>query len=661
MAKKPKKPIKILTLDTETYNGLIGKLKRLAVYDGKTVSYGYSFLDIEPYLLLYSKTHEVHVYCHNLEFDARKTPELFDPERINWKGCLAISGKLATIQCKHYTVHDSFKLLPMSLQKLSKGFNVEHGKLDLWEAVQKRYPDMYKNIVDFLDRCDVNDPLFLEYLGYDVMSLYEVLQVLMEIAGLSEYDFVRRISTASLSRYIFKNGYKGMQFKGEFSAQTDYEKLCSYKWYYDLEIEDFIREAYCGGRTEVFKPRLETSGFHLDVNSLYPYVMSMNIHDRNKAAEYPIGKPEFTDRPALAEQMYREWQEYNAGLGFVNCRVYIPVQPIPPLPVKMGKLTFPCGEVFGTWTYEELDYAEKHCGVEIREFYAGVHFKETYPIFKRFVDCFYELKEEGSRTKNEPLRTLAKLLLNVGYGYTGMRRDDKTGLDSIENMSKYETISFINSETGYIEVPSEIKSEYIQVQVAAYVTSRARLVLLKALREVVNNGGNVYYCDTDSIVCDTPMNPDLIDETKIGFWALESTPERGLFLRPKVYTEIHEGETLVKFKGVSRETQEELDYAFYESMYADLEKGDKEYLLVEKNRTTMRSIMYMQKEGLDFDYYETRDKKINYYTVEKRVMDYSGNSTAAHYFPTLKDFENFSYKPVKPVVKFDMKKGKVIE
>lgn len=660
MARKPKKPIKIITIDTETYNGLIGGLKRIACYDGEQVTYGYVFADIEKVLLDYAKKYEVHCYIHNLEFDARKIPEIFDKDRILWKNSLAINGKLATIACKEYIIHDSFKLLPMSLKKLSKGFNVEHGKLDLWESVQERYKDQYKDIVDFLDRCDRDNPLYLEYLGYDVISLYEVLQVLIGIAGLSESDFVKRISTASLSRHLFKTGYKGKEFKGEFSNKTDYEKLCSYKWYYDLSTEEFIRETYCGGRTEVFKPKLEKDGFHYDVNSLYPYVMSLDINT-GAAAQYPIGKPQYTDRPAVAEQMYRDWQEYKSGLGFVNCRVFIPDQPIPPLPVKMGKLTFPCGEVYGSWTYEELEYAEKNCGVEIREFIAAVHFKETYPIFHRFVETFYKLKEEGTRTKNEPLRTLAKLILNVGYGYTGMRRDDKTGLDSLENAPKHKHIVSMNEHFGFIEVPTEIKSEFIQVQVASYVTSRARLVLLKALRDIVNRGGNVYYCDTDSVVCDIPINPDLVDSEKIGFWDLESTPKKGLFLRPKVYTEIHEEETIVKFKGVSRETQEQLDFKFYEDMYIDLETGEKEFLVVEKNRLTMRSILYMQKTGLDFDYYETRDKKINYQTVEKRVMDYKGNSTHAHFFPTIEDFEKFSYKKAKPTVVFDMKKGQVIE
>ena len=43
-----KRPKKLITLDTETYNGLKGDLKRIAIYDGVEVTYGYKFEDIEP-------------------------------------------------------------------------------------------------------------------------------------------------------------------------------------------------------------------------------------------------------------------------------------------------------------------------------------------------------------------------------------------------------------------------------------------------------------------------------------------------------------------------------------------------------------------------------------------------------------------------------------
>lgn len=638
-----RKPIKIVTLDTETYNGLIGDLKRIAIFTGDEVIYDYTFTRIEKHLIQLSRKYEVHCYIHNLEFDSRKMKGLFDKGKIEWGKSFIISGKLATIKTKHYTLHDSFKLLPMSLSKLSKDFEVSHGKLDLWEEVQKVYPNEYENAVDFLDRCPVDDELYLKYLGYDVKALYEIIYKIIEISGINVEDFVKRVSTASLSRYIFKNGYKGKDFKMPLNRTTDYEMLCQYSWENNLDLEFFIRQSYCGGRTEVFKPLLNHRGFHYDINSMYPYVMQL---------EYPVGQPTYYNKPAIAKEVYNEWLENHIGLGFIHAEVYIPKQHIPPLPVKMGKLVFPCGNVFGVWTYNELEYAVKNCGVELREIYAVCHFSNTYKVFKNFIDEFYGLKEQATIDKNESLRSFAKLLMNVGYGYTGMSRDDKVKLDSIDNIGKYKLSEItVNEEMGYIEAPSEIKAEYIQVQVASYVTSYARLVLLQALREA-DKKGNVYYCDTDSIVTDSELPAELIDPTRLGAWDCESKPIKALFLRPKVYAEVLETKTNIKFKGVSKDTQKELSYESYETLYQKLIDGLEDFEIIEKNKTVLRSVMYMHKNNIDMDYYETRDKKMNLKTVEKRVISYEENYTEPLYFVDLSAFQSFQFKRPKSEVAF---------
>lgn len=632
-----KKPIKLVTLDTETYNGLLGELKRIAIYDGEKVTYDYTFLSIEKELIKLSKSFEVHVYIHNMEFDIRKMTGLFQKGKIQWKKSLSINNRLATLKTKHYTLHDSFKLLPMSLQKLSKDFDVTNGKLDLWEEVQAVYPDQYENAVDFLDRCHVDDEVYLKYLGFDVISLYEIITKIIDISGLELKDFVKRVSTASLSRQLFKKGYKGKQFKGTFNTTTDYELLTQFNWNNELELEGFIRQSYAGGRTEVFKPMLNHKGYHYDINSMYPFVMAEK--------DFPVGKPKYYNTPALARETFEDWLKNHNGLGFVHAQVFIPPQHVPPLPVKMGKLVFPCGEVFGVWTYNELEYAINNCGVEVLEVFSVCHFSNTYKVFRNFILEFYTMKEEATREKNESLRSFAKLVMNVGYGYTGMSRDDKAELLGIEDLDKVEEgkLLSINEELGFIEARSDINAEYIQVQVASYVTSYARLVLLDALREA-DKVGEVYYCDTDSIVTDTPLPPELIDPTKLGAWDCESEPVKAIFLRPKVYAEVTEKKTNVKFKGISKETQQELTFGSYEHLYADLVEGVKEYEIIEKNRTLLRSVMYMHKNNIPMDYYETRDKKINLQTVEKREMNYEENYTKPLYFGTLEDFLSFEFR-----------------
>lgn len=638
-----KKPIKIITLDTETYNGLLGQLKRIAIYDGDTVTYGYTFSEIEYVLIGFSKKYDVHIYIHNLEFDARKIPEIFRKDIIIWDKCCLINNKFAKIVTKYYTIHDSLKILPQSLKKLSQSFEIEHGKLDLWEEVQKRYPNEYEDLVDFLDRCNVDDELFLEYLGYDVISLYEILEKFIDLLGITKKEFVSRLSTASISRYLFKKGYKGQEFITDGQAKTDYEMMCSFKWckgkidgYEWEEVENFIRDSYVGGRTEVFKPRLEGGGFHYDVNSLYPSRFKL---------PYPIGKPDVYDGE-YAKNQFENWLQEHDGLGFIKAKVYIPMQHIPPLPVRMGKLVFPCGEVIGTWTYNELEYAMLNCSVEVLEVYQVVHFDKTFSVFANFVDVFYKMKQDADRDKHEALRTLAKLILNVAYGYTGMRRDDKTALKDIMKQDNYDSdkIVDIDEDLGFIEVVSDITSEYIQVQIASYVTSYARLVLLDALRSAENSGITVYYCDTDSMVLDKPLPDNLVDERELGKWKLESTPDKGLFLRPKVYVESYGIKDVKKFKGVSRETiSNDFEFDTYEFLYNELCELKNDAVIVEKNRTMLNSIIVLQKENKGYDYYETRDKRMNLKTTEKREMNYKENYTKPLFFATIEDFENYKF------------------
>ena len=179
---RKKKPIKLLTLDTETYNGLLGALKRIAIYDGKTVTYGYKFSDIEKHLIgFFNAGYDVHIYIHNLEFDARKISEVFRPEIINWDRCMLISNKFAKITTKYYTLHDSFKMLPLSLKKLSQSFEIENGKLDLLDEVRKVYGNKYdikengkiddnKSLVNFLDKCHVDDEIIFKNLPTEVAN-----------------------------------------------------------------------------------------------------------------------------------------------------------------------------------------------------------------------------------------------------------------------------------------------------------------------------------------------------------------------------------------------------------------------------------------------------------------------------------------------------------
>ena len=652
---KIKKDVKLITLDTETF-GLAGAIRRIAIYDGEQVHYGYKFSDIEPILLDYAQYNDVHIYIHNLDFDARKIPEIFRPGNVRWNNCLCINRKYATIACEHYTIHDSFKLLPMSLDKLSKDFNLEHGKLDLWTAIEERYPGQYKDKGDFFNRCSADDELYLEYLGYDVISLYELIMKLCEVSTIPLYEMVNRPSTASISKFILKHGYNGQKFISEGRTKTDFELLTKNKYWRGnsklkgtdvsfIELENKIREGYYGGRTEVFKPELETTGtiagYHYDVNSLYPFVCLQ---------DFPIGVPEYYTKPHQISYQWKYWLRHHKGLGFIKCKLFVPKQHIPPLPSRKNKLCFLCGYIEGTWTYNEIEYAVKNCGVKILEIEELIHFTDTFPVYRNFILTMYEIKEQATIDGNKALRTFAKLVMNTAYGWTCMSRDDKTGLDDIENKQKYiDSGRFIRAdeELGFCEVVADVRTETIQVQIGAYVTSYARLLLLDALRKQAETG-EVYYCDTDSIVCSTPLPDDWIHSTELGKWGLESILKQGLFLQPKVYSEVtfnnDEEFTNIKFKGITKQRQSELDFEFYQDLYKRLQNRQKGKFLVEKDVQRLPSLITAQKRGEDPNELKTIDKEINLENVQKRNVDYKNNISVAWFMPSFEYFRNFKFK-----------------
>lgn len=659
---RKKREVKLLTLDTETY-GLEGELKRIAIYDGVSVTYGYTFDDILPEIeSYYDDGYMPHIYIHNLDFDLRKIPNIFERGNVTWSRTKLIGNRFARVQCKKYILHDSFKILPFSLDKLSKDFKLEHAKMDLWAAVQEAYPGEYKDKGDFFNRCSPDDPIYLEYLGYDVISLYELIEKLVEISTIPFDDFVKCLSTASMSKYVLKNGYDGELF-GE-PEKTDFEYLTECKaWGSDkqlrytdkkyIELEYLMRYGFYGGRTEVFTPYAKPRGgeivaYHFDVNSEYPAVMSLEktLGGTRIGKHFPVGYPTFEDNEEFIKNDFENWLEFERGLGFISCDVYVPKQDIPPLPVKMGKLAFVCGHITGCWTYTELAYAIRNCGVKILKYHYQIHFKHTHPVFFNFVQKFYKLKDEGKRTGNDSLTFFAKLMLNTAYGWTCLRRDDKTALRDIKDREKYidnEQYITENDELGYVEIWDIVKSDSIQVQIGAYVTSYARILLLDALRTQAARG-TVYYCDTDSIVCEKPLPPEMCDKYELGLWDCEAELVSGVFIQPKVYTERTKDDHITKkWKGMTKARQKELDEQFYMDVFRLEAIGERTTFRVESDIKRLPSLHVAQKRGIDPNVFNIINKDIHIGKIKKRVFDYEKNTTEPHYFASLDEFNAFSF------------------
>lgn len=438
------------------------------------------------------------------------------------------------------TFVDSLALLPFSLKKLTTSFGVKSAKSD-WDH------DRYKYVC----------PELVEYLELDCKGLYESLKVFFN------WPMVRRVkpamTMASQALKVFQT-----------TMLRDIEPIKGW-------TEEFVRNGYFGGRTEIFKPfyvhksspvsnhsklikNLKNDDLlnYYDVNSLYPYVMREN--------RFPIA----VDGPTYLSV---QWDK----MGMWECEVDVPKNMwIPPLGVSMyidpvtkrvypstpnrpGKFIFPVGRFRGHWTTEELAYACS-LGVKVIRCFGGVTFKDGGAIFKDFIDMLYAIRVDP---KSSPVdNMIAKLLMNSCYGRFGINTmreqmiiDD--GRAPITGSTWVFPFPDPNSARPYLVRFAKIEQEvnmFTNVSIAAYVTSYARIHMHKQYMKC----DDLYYTDTDSIITTSQFK----EGKELGQMKLELQAEIGCFLLPKSYSvvptaewakklKIKEGQAKTALKGVS--------------------------------------------------------------------------------------------------------------
>lgn len=460
--------------------------------------------------------------------------ELFSrylPEQINIKLIQNKPGHIVIYSDKSksdklFALRDSFYLLPLSLRKLAMGLNLSEQKFDIDRSKIETYS---KEVIE-------------SYVLSDARILYHVLA---KIEGLGELD----INKLTLAQNAFQNWKYRFVTKGNF----DTIKIPAF---YDARF----REYFYGGRVEVFKRKGYGLNYY-DINSMYPHCM--------KFGRYPVGKPLYSKT------------EVKGKLGVYRAIVNVPDNvKIPPCPIRdseNGKLVYPVGTFEVNLPIDEIKLVTKvGGGYEIIE---GYYWEYAGNYFGDYVDYYFKQK---NKNKGKPLYLVSKLFLNSLYGKLAQRRDFReitlTPPKSIDELIDKE-YEIIWSKSGDLEIDlsgdlvidpndtnlfsfkSESKSKITLLHLGLHVTSYARVLLFNLMHEVISQGGEIYYCDTDSLITDIK-----VDTSKaLGKLDLENKGNGrikvGYFISPKLYYLKYEsGLTIIKGKGIDSSLLKESDF-----------------------------------------------------------------------------------------------------
>ena len=544
------------------------------VYDGQTSTEAWASAivdieaedEVESVLIFHSlyetleyleyKDEDAVLYYHNLKFDGqfwlyflievcnfKQGIEQISPTDVSMKKpkdlnnnevtySISSMGQWYSISFKYkghkYTLKDSLKLLPFSVEKIGKDFKTKHQKLKM-EYEGKRYAG-----------CKIT-PEEHEYIANDVLVVKEALQIMFQ-------EGHTKLTIGACCLHEFKNILGTYDYSKLFPKLQDIP--LDPNIYGSDNADDYIRNSYHGGWCYLVKGAEEKTyhnGTTADVNSLYPSMMSSQSGNK-----YPYGKPCF-----WVGEIPEKVKKFNRYFFIrFTCRFYLKRGKLPFIQIKHNRLyratemletsdirdrktgkyysqyRDPNGELHDTkvtltMTCTDWQLFQEHYDIYDLEIHDGCWFFSMTGIFDEYIEQYKQMKMTSKGAK----RQIAKLFLNNLYGKLATSK-----LSSFKYAYEKEDTSL-----GF-HVQIENNKEPIYIACGSAITSYSRNFTIRAAQANYHGADKAgfKYADTDSIHCD--LTPDeivgiRIDDNDFCAWKLESCWDYAKFIRQKTYVE----------------------------------------------------------------------------------------------------------------------------
>lgn len=497
-----KRPIAVIDCETDPFeHGAEIKPFVWGYYDGLEYVYFWGE-DCTEKLVEFLSDKKLLIYAHN----GGKFDYFFILKYLEKDNIKIINGRLSQAKLGENVLRDSYNIIPVPLGAYKKD-DIDYNKM------KREVRDQHKAEI-------------IDYLEGDCVYLYELVTAFCDRFG-------RKLTVAGAAMTeLIKTIPNGVE---RFNLFTDAK----------------YRPFYYGGRCQAFKTgEIDGEIKIYDINSAYPYAMTFDHPD-----------PSFNSWAITTGGALPSKPQYFAKIKAVSCGC------LPVRDEKTKELSFPSdneARIFYATGWEiqaglETNTLEILEVIEVREPDHLINFKE-------YVDKHYE--EKSNAVKGSVEEIFAKLLLNSPYGkwaqssldyedwqlvaagdwpkYTDkeIERIKAEGLsvtDGIDNsiiidergrlqdkIYLWEFETELDDGTELYKRPSPDANGFYNVAVAASITGFVRAYLWRAICA----SDEVFYCDTDSIVCREfrgPVGPEL------GAWKFEGTATKGFIAGKKLY------------------------------------------------------------------------------------------------------------------------------
>lgn len=551
-------------------------------------------------IIVENKNFIIEFYIHNLNFDGILIINEISKNNIKYS---IMTNKTNIYYLEIYYLNKiirfrcSYKLLPLPLNKIGELENFSKTffpykfvnkntlfyvgpvpKKEYWENNEQK---LYTKAIFDLKKETI------EYCMNDVLLTYKFLSNIIPIINNESKKLLRyAYSAASISHKLFYQKYN--------------DKLIAKKIL--KKDETYIRNAYFGGRCEVFGNIKENEHIkYFDFAGMYSQCMLENFH--NGPARYTLNS-DFTV-PGF------HTVEYESSIEFL---------PVLPSHSETSKLIFANGKGTGTFWFEELMlFVQK--GGKINKVVSSYIYEKYEKVFSSFINNFNLIKEKGGYYK-----VFGKLMINSLYGSMALKSESEffyitfSEAEFFNILEKMNVSYFYKVNLSYIII---IKDDYKSknyfknknnisysnrnVSYSAAIAAKARIKLYRAMEEVISDGGRLLYCDTDSIFAAYNLKDKRINAKSFSWIEFY---DDGVFIAPKTYA-LKSKKEEIKLKGISTKNIkfEEIKKNFYE-----------ERDIIFKDQLTFNKFNFILKQNYN-------SKKISINDYDKRTFINNKSST----------------------------------
>jgi hypothetical protein len=258
---------------------------------------------------------------------------------------------------------------------------------------------------------------------------------------------------------------------------------------------------------------LKTTGkqYYYDFTSLYPSQMVKDL---------PYGKPV----KISADEIKKLGENF---FGFIRVKCTTIDKKALPLhgykdSEKGFKLTFPIFNQKELTLFSGEYHEGVKSGIYQYEILDGMQFQKATYMKDCILECFKN-KSEAKSNGDKALAQVYKIIANSSYGFFALRTKDRDGV-SIESKDESDWLTAlaenrlkdVRETDNYITTyaSKDLDCKDINVGVSSAISSYSRCRLWNLMKDIRKLGFIVYYCDTDSVICNMDLSkfPKMMNE-----------------------------------------------------------------------------------------------------------------------------------------------------